>query len=236
MSKEDYRLIEEFLRASFEDMRLSAHEKSSLAVLLKRWQHSDEMLAYARNAAFSVLRDHAANADQNAYIHSLRWLERVIKTIDNLRAQRKIFRASAHFSPGLHCVEQIIAHLQAAKEKICICVFTVSDDRIAESILQAHQRGVWVRLISDNDKAMDDGSDVLYLARQGVPVRLDRHANHMHHKFAIFDDSTLVNGSFNWTRSASAKNEENITVLYEPELLVRFSERFEQLWEKFEPF
>jgi phosphatidylserine/phosphatidylglycerophosphate/cardiolipin synthase-like enzyme len=33
-----------------------------------------------------------------------------------------------------------------------------------------------------------------------------------HHKFAIFDGKTLLNGSYDWTRSAFTKNEENVLV------------------------
>ena len=52
----------------------------------------------------------------------------------------------------------------------------------------------------------------------------------MHHKFAIFDKKLLNNGSFNWTRSASMKNEENIMVLHEPSLIGSFVSSFEELW------
>ena len=44
----------------------------------------------------------------------------------------------------------------------------------------------------------------------------------MHHKFAIFDQSILLTGSYNWTRSASEKNEENFIITSDPALLFRF--------------
>tara|TARA_R110001592_G_scaffold341474_2_gene630581 strand:+ start:15757 stop:16116 length:360 start_codon:yes stop_codon:yes gene_type:complete len=111
-----------------------------------------------------------------------------------------------------------------------ICVFTISDNNISEAILSAHKKGINVRVISDNDKANDKGSDVYYLAEKGVDVKLDTSPNHMHHKFAIFDQKVLVNGSFNWTRSASTVNEENITVLYDASLITSFTTTFESLW------
>jgi phosphatidylserine/phosphatidylglycerophosphate/cardiolipin synthase-like enzyme len=52
----------------------------------------------------------------------------------------------------------------------------------------------------------------------------------MHHKFALFDKECLINGSFNWTRSASTKNEENITLLYDNNLVSAFNGTFESLW------
>jgi len=52
----------------------------------------------------------------------------------------------------------------------------------------------------------------------------------MHHKYAIADGKTLLNGSFNWTRSASNPNNENILVTNDPKLLGLYTEAFEKLW------
>ena len=89
-----------------------------------------------------------------------------------------------------------------------ICVFTITDDRITDNIIDAHGRGVQVRVISDNDKAHDRGSDLSRLRRHGLPVAFDKTPDHMHHKFAVFDSKLLVSGSYNWTRSAADRNEE----------------------------
>ena len=43
----------------------------------------------------------------------------------------------------------------------------------------------------------------------------------MHHKFALFDGRRLMTGSFNWTRSASEQNEENLIVTADPVLVAR---------------
>ncbi len=59
---------------------------------------------------------------------------------------------------------------------------------------------------------------------------MDTSPSFMHHKFAIFDDRRLVNGSFNWTRSASKYNSENIVVSYEKGLIIQFRNMFEKLW------
>lgn len=52
----------------------------------------------------------------------------------------------------------------------------------------------------------------------------------MHNKFAIIDGKVLINGSFNWTPTADKKNEENLLILTEQELIKMFLERFEYLW------
>ena len=92
-----------------------------------------------------------------------------------------------------------------------------------------------LRIITDDEKAGDRGSDVLDLARAGIAVRLDRSEHHMHHKFGIFERHTLLTGSYNWTRAAAEHNEENIVVTSQPRLLRAFGEVFDKLWREFRP-
>ena len=142
--------------------------------------------------------------------------------------------ADSYFSPGDDCRKQIIEYLARSGKKVDICVFTITDDRISRAIIDAHRRGVDVRIITDNEKALDRGSDVDRLARGGIPVRVDRTMYHMHHKFALFDGSLLLTGSYNWTRTAAESNEENFIVSSDPRFVVRFSQLFEDLWKRFE--
>jgi phosphatidylserine/phosphatidylglycerophosphate/cardiolipin synthase-like enzyme len=90
-------------------------------------------------------------------------------------------------------------------------------------------------VITDDEKSHDLGSDIDKLQMVGIPCKMDSgNAAHMHHKFALFDGLRLMTGSFNWTRSASEQNEENLIVTPDPVLVNAFSNRFEQLWAKLE--
>ena len=44
-----------------------------------------------------------------------------------------------------------------------------------------------------------------------------------------------MTGSYNWTRSAETRNEENIIAVDDPLLATRFSEEFERIWKLAEP-
>jgi hypothetical protein len=46
------------------------------------------------------------------------------------------------------------------------------------------------------------------------------------------DGSRLLNGSYNWTRSASEVNEENLVVSSDPRLVAAFQGQFDRLWER----
>ncbi len=146
--------------------------------------------------------------------------------------------------------ERFIAVLRSAKTSLDIAVFTLSDQRIADLVLSLHKQGVKVRIVTDNDTVGNQGSDVIALARAGVPVRLDGlpggsggpplrdstkggASSLMHHKFAILDGKVLLTGSYNWTSTAASLNSENIIITNEAFFVQAFATQFEQMWNRF---
>ncbi len=161
------------------------------------------------------------------------WLEEVIKTLQARGAEVATVQAGAFFSPGEACRQQILALLESATTSADICVFTITCDKIARVIRDAARKGVRVRIVTDDDKAMDRGSDVSRLEDAGIPVRVDRTRHHMHHKFAVIDRKTVLTGSYNWTRSAATSNQENVVILEDANLARSFSDEFQKLWDQF---
>lgn len=190
-----------------------------------------DRLRYLRNQAFDIARELMLQQPART-LEALHWLEQVVKTLDAASAPEPTV-SQAYFAPGDACLRKLRELMRGAKRSLDICVFTISDDRLADEILACHARGVAVRVLSDNDKRHDTGSDIQRLHRAGVPVRLDDTPFHMHHKFALFDSRLLANGSFNWTRSATAQNEENLVVTDDAKLVGWFAARFETLWTQF---
>jgi mitochondrial cardiolipin hydrolase len=121
--------------------------------------------------------------------------------------------------------------LRQAKHSIDVCVFSITCDEIANELLAAHQRGVAVRIISDDDQMKTQGSDVARLAAAGIATRTDNSPFHMHNKFAVIDGSLLINGSFNWTRQAVLNNRENIVITNNAGLVAAFAGEFHKLWD-----
>jgi len=52
----------------------------------------------------------------------------------------------------------------------------------------------------------------------------------MHNKFAIIDNRILLTGSYNWTFSAHHRNDENLMVIDDPEIIEIFQNQFVKLW------
>ncbi len=215
------------LQQTLEDRRLSRTEKRALTEVFADFDLNREERAFVRNRVFSLAREclpHQKEADQ-----VLQWAEDVVKILHS-KLERDPTVSEVHFSPGDECRLTIIRLMKRAKHSIDICVFTITDDRLAEEIKAAKDRGIAVRIISDNDKADDYGSDIYRLAQSGVEVCVDESEHHMHHKFAIFDSTTVITGSYNWTRSAARHNRENLVVSDDHKIVAPYQKNFDELW------
>ena len=239
-------ILTRFLTQSLADRKLSGGEKTALADWLAKNVTTDQHRGLVRHAAFEVAR--AAIADPAA-ADVVEWLEDVMKVIAPLAPsasggrQPPVASAAdeAFFAPGEECLHRIVHRFGACRRTADVCVFTVTDDRITRAILDAHRRKVSVRIITDNEKQHDAGSDVRKFRDAGIPVKTDdmRAAadpglnGHMHHKFAIFDGTRLLNGSYNWTRGAADVNFENVVDTADANLIAAFTAEFERLWKRF---
>jgi len=223
--------MREILEQSLADRRLSRGEKSVLSQHLDDSGADAEQLAHFRRLAFGLARE-AIDATNGALI--VEWLEEIAKVLQPTTSGDKEDMAEAWFSPHGDCPQRIRTLLAQAKQTVEICVFTITDDRLTSAVLEAHGRGVRVRIITDNDKAADLGSDADRFLQAGIGLRMDRTEYHMHHKFAVFDNAILLNGSYNWTRGAAANNEENFVVTNNRRLVDIFSKTFEDLWQQFQ--
>lgn len=219
------------LKQSLSDGKLSRAEKTALRAILTNHANTSNERDLLRNRAFEIARQSLLGPDAKKAVD---WLEDVAGIL--LQAERHSENESGqtisevHFSPGDSCRLRIQELLRKSHTTVDICVFTLTDDRIAEVVIDTAARGVKIRIISDNDKSLDLGSDMRRLHSAGILVRLDKTPNHMHHKFAVFDGKIVASGSYNWTRSASEDNEENIVVTNDQTIVQAFHGQFDRLW------
>lgn len=226
--------LREMLAQTLDDYRLSRNERRALRDVLDHFIRDEVSQRKCHQTAFELARSEIDPVNTSAV---LQWLEDVSRVIRQVAAPEDTHTdAEVIFSPGDHCWQRIAGLLKSARQSVDICVFTITDDRITSAILDAYSRKVAVRVITDNDKAFDRGSDVERLARAGVDVCVDRTPHHMHHKFAIFDRKRLLTGSYNWTRSAASSNEENFIIADDARLRTAFQDEFDRLWKEFSTY
>lgn len=157
---------------------------------------------------------------------ALFWLQNCFELIDEymFRMHRVLF------SPGTDILESISDLLKQANKTLDICVFTITDERLAYDIANCFKRGVKIRIITDDEKLNDHGSEIKQLQKTGIPVKIDHSRYHMHHKFGIIDSRIVFTGSFNWTYTASKHNQENLLITTNFDIVRQYQEQYEILW------
>lgn len=130
--------------------------------------------------------------------------------------------------------EAIIEELDKAEESIDVAMYYFTDRDLANALIDAHNRGVKIRVYLDKDQLEEKYSKSRYLAKQGISIRYsdNPYIMIMHHKFCVIDNEVVITGSYNWTASAGERNNENLLVIRDPPLANRFEEEFNGLWNK----
>ena len=105
----------------------------------------------------------------------------------------------------------------------------LDSDSITQALIQAHNQGVLIRVVTETDYAHEDS--ILQLQKAGISVRTDNdRSGLMHNKFLIFDHKTVWTGSLNTTDNGCYKNNNNAIAIVSEKLAANFSTEFDELW------
>lgn len=228
MNEESKRVLSGFEEASREGW-LDPSDLQAICQEIEAKGLPPERMDWLRRQVMQVLHRQAQDAKSK---HLVTWADNLMGLLASTGQPNQSSRV--YFTPGDDCHEAVLGCLDAARSSLDICVFTITDDRITDRIRQAAKRGVRIRIITDDEKAWDPGSDVYLLAAVGLPVREDFSADHMHHKFAVVDDRQVITGSFNWTRGSS-NNYENILICGDLQVVSAYRQEFDRLWNIMDP-
>lgn len=136
-----------------------------------------------------------------------------------------------YFAPEEDAQSQILEIVQGAKSSIRFMAFLLTDDEIAKALNHKVREGVQVQGVVESRNAGILGSDVEALQEAGVDLLLDGNPYNMHHKVIIVDESIVITGSYNFTRSAATDNDENVLILHAPKIAEIYRQEFEEVYE-----
>lgn len=139
-------------------------------------------------------------------------------------------KTEVYFSLYDNPQKEIIKNINQAEAFINIAMYIFTDREIAIPLVKAQERGVKVRLYLDKDQVDYKYSQSRFLVQKGIKTRVSSNNYIMHHKFAIIDNRLLLTGSYNWTFSANNRNDENLMVIDDPEIIEIFQKQFVNLW------
>lgn len=138
--------------------------------------------------------------------------------------------------------------------KYCIdfamLTFTIND--IMNALIRAHERGVRIRVITDNEMISSSGGKMLILKNYAVDVRVPKYnTSVMHHKFMLIDGqnavneifrqkpgklrpgpyrSLILNGTVNWTLQGFGGNFENCMISSDKIMTTKLEAEFDRMW------
>lgn len=136
--------------------------------------------------------------------------------------------AQVYFSPQGGAQAAIIDTIARANRTIRVQAYVLTAAPVAKALIEAHRRGVDVRVLVDSGAFDGRGSVVRSLSRAGIPVHTDPGPGLGHNKVMILDNRTLVTGSYNWTRAAEMVNAENLLILEAPDLAREYARSWER--------
>lgn len=143
----------------------------------------------------------------------------------------------ALFSPDDDIQKLLLALIGHEKKSIKVAIFSFTDAKIAQALVDATQRKVAVEVITDDSCISDRFTKITTLQDHGIQVHIyasdnkSLFADIMHNKFILFDQNIgnrplLWTGSFNFTQSACKRNQENVVILDDASLIERYNKQF----------
>jgi phosphatidylserine/phosphatidylglycerophosphate/cardiolipin synthase-like enzyme len=131
------------------------------------------------------------------------------------------------FSPKGGCTEVVVEALNQAKATVLVQAYSFTSAPIAKALVDAHKRGVAVRVILDKSQRTEKYSSADFVAHAGIPTSIDARHAIAHNKIMVIDGLTVLTGSFNFTRAAEENNAENLLVIRDAELARKYSDNWE---------
>lgn len=169
-----------------------------------------------------------------------------------LAVAQLIARTEVLFSPSDKPTKRLLELINTSKRSIHAAVYMITDKTIAEALIEAKtKRGVDVQIVTDKitydsifgkGKLLQEKGIALFIYNEVTPKPAKSNITNpskserffpngpiMHHKFALFDNTKLWTGSFNWTASANRCNQENVVITDEQDVCKRFEGCFDHL-------
>lgn len=131
-----------------------------------------------------------------------------------------------HYAPIENLERVDTALIASARSKIELTAFSLTDWPIIDALINAHRRGVKVRIVLDptQRQAIDRLREIAGNVRVKAP------GPYMHLKSYSIDGVILRSGSANLTASGLKQQDNDLVVIHEAAAAHAFEARFEQIW------
>lgn len=125
----------------------------------------------------------------------------------------------------------LIAQIDSVQRTLDIAAYEFNLPSLTQAVLNARQRGVQVRVVTDNNDGLgDDETTLNQLVSAGIPVVTDTRSALMHNKFMILDGTSVWTGSWNYTINDTYRNNNNALVLRSRQAVQSYQAEFNEMF------
>jgi len=140
-------------------------------------------------------------------------------------------RVDTYFSPDDQVLTMLYNLLSEADESIYFLAFSFTSNELGEIVRTQADAGLEIRGVMDREQvASNTGTEYDPFRQAELDVREDGNDGQMHHKVFIVDEKIVVIGSYNFSRSAEERNDENTIIVYNEKIAEFFVEEFERVY------
>ena len=118
-----------------------------------------------------------------------------------------------YFATHDRCAEHLIGVIRETKQTLDFMAFSFTHKDIGKAVSDRAAAGVKVRGVFEKTQAAGGFSEYGRFQSLGLSVYLDANPRNMHHKVMVFDTTTTVTGSFNFSSNADKSNDENMLII-----------------------
>jgi len=140
-------------------------------------------------------------------------------------------QVEAYFSPRGGVAGRLIGEIGLARKSVHLAIFSFTAAQLAHALVEARRRGADVKVIMDAHQRSKEQVAILHrLKDSGIEAYRCANKALMHSKYAILDDEVVATCSYNWTRSAEQRNNENLVIIRSPDIARLYEENFQAVF------
>jgi len=127
---------------------------------------------------------------------------------------------------------QLADAINGVERTLDIAAFEFNNEVLTEAVLNAHERGVQVRIVTDDEYGLEEEEESIpHFIEAGIPVVDDERSGLMHNKFMILDSQVVWTGSWNYTVNGTYRNNNNAVVLRSQRAVQAYQTEFNEMFE-----
>jgi phosphatidylserine/phosphatidylglycerophosphate/cardiolipin synthase-like enzyme len=140
-------------------------------------------------------------------------------------------RVESYFSPDDGVAAHILALLRSARQSIYFMAYAFTRQDFSEVLIEKAGQGLAVQGVFET-RQIAAGGDLAWnlLFRAGLDVRQDGNRYNLHSKVFIVDQAAVVLGSYNFSRNAEERNDENVLIIHNPEVAAAYFAEWQRVW------